>query len=81
MSIPKYFELYKPFLDCIRDSKVHSIKEIRETVAKAINISDTEIKELLPSGKLTVFHNRLGWSSTYLKKAGLIKKYQEECLH
>ena len=33
MAIPKYHEMYKPFLDCIRDGKPHKMKEIKVIVA------------------------------------------------
>lgn len=33
--------------------------------------------ELLPSGRQTVFVNRIGWARTYLKKAGLIDSQGE----
>lgn len=36
-------------------------------------LTDTELAELLPSGKQPVFSNRIGWCRTYLKKAGLIE--------
>ena len=35
-------------------------------------MTDEEQKVLLPSGRQTVFKNRVAWAKTYLKKAGLI---------
>jgi len=35
-------------------------------------LSEEEINELLPSGQQVIFKNRVGWASTYLKKAGLL---------
>ncbi|MGQ9614365.1 winged helix-turn-helix domain-containing protein [Chloroflexus sp.] len=29
------------------------------------------MRELLPSGKQTVFYSRVGWTGTYVAKAGL----------
>lgn len=37
------------------------------------NISDEEKQEWLPSGSARVLDNRVGWASTYLKKAGLLE--------
>lgn len=72
MSIPKYHEMYLPFLTSLKDGERHSIKEIKEIVAAAMSITMEERKELLPSGKQAILDNRIGWTRTYLKKAGLI---------
>ena len=72
MAIPKYYEMYKSFLTVLLDGKVHTIKEEKQQVIKDFRLSENEIAELLPSGKQTVFDNRIGWCRTYLKKAGLI---------
>lgn len=72
MAIPKYYEMYKSFLTVLLDGKVHTIKEEKQQVIKDFRLSENEIAELLPSGKQTVFDNRIGWCRTYLKKARLI---------
>lgn len=72
MAIPKYNELYRPFLECLQDGQIHTMKEVKETVAAAMSITEEERKEMLPSGKQAMYDNRLGWTRTYLKKAGLI---------
>jgi restriction system protein len=73
MSIPKYYEMYRPFLDCLEDGQRHSIKEITTKVADRLKLSEQELAEMLPSGKQGIFRNRIGWTRTYLKKAGLIE--------
>ncbi|MEG1567334.1 MAG: winged helix-turn-helix domain-containing protein [Anaerovoracaceae bacterium] len=72
MSIPKYYEMHKPFLEFLRDGQLHSLKELKIEVAKHFNIDDNALAEFLPSGRQTIFTNRIGWARTYLKKAGLI---------
>lgn len=72
MSLPKYNELYVPFLCAIRDGKLYSMKEIKERIAEQLQLSEESLAEELPSGTQTVFANRVGWAKTYLKKAGLI---------
>ena len=37
------------------------------------NLTEDERKELLPSGTQPIFDNRVGWASTYLKKARLLE--------
>ncbi len=71
MSVPKYDEMYNDFLVALKDGKEHDIKEIRNIVAKAKMLTEEDFKETLDSGKCKYF-NRIGWTATYLKKAGLI---------
>lgn len=73
MPIPKYDEMYRAFLNCLADGQLHRSKEVKDTVAGAFSISEKERAELLPSGKQQLFDNRIGWTRTYLKKAGLVQ--------
>lgn len=73
MSVPKYHELYAPFLKSLQDGRVHQMKEIKQMVLDQIHLTEAELSERLPSGKQAVFDNRIGWARTYLKKAGLIE--------
>lgn len=72
MAIPKYDEMYRAFMDCLADMQVHKSKEVKELLAAKFQISDEERHILLPSGHRPIFDNRVGWTRTYLKKAGLI---------
>lgn len=72
MELPKYYELYVPFLTAISDGRIHQLKEIKEYVIDMLHLSESDIKKRLSSGKQTIFDNRIGWARTYLKKAGLI---------
>lgn len=72
MAVPKYDELMKPLLMAVQDGKTYTIKEITSTLAKQLKLSADDLAEMLPSGRQTVFKNRIGWANTYLKKAGLL---------
>ena len=72
---PKYNELYREFLEIISDGKEHSVQEIRSIIAKKRNISPEALNILLDSGH-NLFNNRVGWTATYLKKAGLIESHR-----
>ena len=72
MEIPKYDQMYNNFLEILKDKKEHDIKEIRKKVAKKLNLTEENLNEKLESG-YSVFNNRIGWTGTYLKKAGVIK--------
>lgn len=72
MAVPKYNEMYAPFIKALADGEIHTTKEVRQFVADKMGLTDTDMSELLPSGKQGLFANRLGWTRQYLKKAGLI---------
>ncbi len=73
MPVPKYHELYAPFLKTLQDGQIHNMKEIKQAVADQMHLTEADLAERLPSGKQAVFENRIGWCRTYLKKAGLIE--------
>lgn len=72
MAIPDFQSLMLPVLQLAGDQREHSLQEAIESLAKRFNLSDAERKELLPSGRQTIFDNRIGWARTYLKKALLL---------
>ena len=72
MAVPKYYEMHKPFLEFLKDGRMHTLKELMVSVSTYFTLSEDDLTELLPSGRQTVFTNRIGWARTYLKKAGLI---------
>jgi restriction system protein len=61
-----------PLLELTADGAEHSIGEAVEVLATRFNLSDAERTELLPSGAQPRFANRIGWTRTNLKKAGLL---------
>ena len=74
MPIPDYQTLMLPLLRCFADGKEHSIQDLVNTLAREFSLSPEELRELLPSGKQTVFYSRVGWAKTYMAKANLIEK-------
>lgn len=73
MAVPKYNEMYKPFLEALKDGKQHYLEDITKYIREKFNLTESDISELQPSGRQTVFRNRVGWAGTYLKKSGLIE--------
>lgn len=72
MALPKYYEFYVPFLETIKDEKVHAMKEVKQAIAKALGLSAADLAEKLASGRQSIYDNRIGWARIYLKKAGLV---------
>ncbi|MDD6154986.1 MAG: restriction endonuclease [Eubacteriales bacterium] len=73
MSIPKFYEFFEQFLMELQDEQFHTAKEVRQGVAKRMNLSAEDLSEMLPSGRQTTYANRMGWARTYLNKAGLVE--------
>ena len=73
MSIPKHKEMYLPFLEFLSDGQAHPIAEIIRHLAQKMGVTEEERKEMLPSGVTTTFGSRVGWTRTYLGKAGLLE--------
>jgi restriction system protein len=72
MTIPDYQTLMLPILRLAGDGQEHRFRDAVETLATQFAITDEERAELLPSGTAPLFDNRVGWSRTYLKQAGLL---------
>jgi restriction system protein len=72
MSIPDYQSLMLPVLDASSRGEVR-IGEVAEELADKLGLSSEERSELLPSGKQTVFNNRVHWAKSYLSKANLVE--------
>lgn len=72
MGIPDYQSVMLPLLRYASDGEEHRIRDSIEYLAEEFKLSEEERKELLPSGQQAIFKNRVGWASTYLKKAGLL---------
>ena len=58
MPLPNFQSFFGPFLNAIKDGDTHAFIEIKRLVIGQLNLSETDLKEKLPSGKQTVFENR-----------------------
>jgi restriction system protein len=72
MAVPDFQYFMLPFLSELADGQEHKLQDIYVILANSANLTDEAKDELLPSGKQRVYHNRIGWARTYLKKAGLL---------
>ena len=73
MAVPGFQEFMRPFLDELASGITRSMQEMTEAVAERMGLSDSDREELLPSGTQKVYANRIAWTRTYLKKAGLVE--------
>ncbi|MEK4532996.1 restriction endonuclease [Solibacillus sp. FSL K6-1554] len=73
MAIPTYEKFMYPLLGCLKDRQEHTLSELNESLIEHFNLTKEDLKEMIPSGKKSLFGNRFGWARTYLKNAGLIE--------
>ncbi len=72
MAIPDFQSIMRPFLEVVADGQERTMKEMVQVLAQRFNLSESELEELLPSGQARVFMNRVAWTKTHLKAAGLV---------
>jgi restriction system protein len=72
MAVPDYQSLMLPVLVASSKGEVR-IGDVVNQLADQLKLSPEERAELLPSGKQTLFSNRVHWAKTYLGKAHLIE--------
>lgn len=73
MAIPDYQTLMLPVLRVAAGGEV-TIRDCVERLAREFKLTDDEWAALLPSGKQTVFRNRVHWATTYMVKAGVVRR-------
>lgn len=74
MSVPDYQSLMLPLLKL--SAKINgetSVSQAVDILATELNLTEADLKEMLPSGIQSTFQNRIGWAATYMKKAGLLE--------
>lgn len=73
MAVPDFQSFFKPLLEIAADRKEHSMKEARELIARNMNLSEEDLKELLPSGTQTKYDNRIAWAKSYFVQAKVLE--------
>jgi restriction system protein len=72
MAVPTYDKFIEPVLRYLASTPLGAIaKEVHDGTAAALNLSDADRQEVLPSGTQRVYKNRAGWAHDRLKRAGL----------
>jgi restriction system protein len=73
MPIPNFQLLLLPMLQLASDGEVHTASDSVEYLAAHLNLTDEDLREMLPSGTQRRFENRVAWARTHLKHAGLLE--------
>ena len=73
MAAPKFYELFNPLLQALRElGGSASIPELEEAVSRILNLSEAGINEI-HKGNRTKFSYNLAWARTYLKRYNLLE--------
>ncbi len=73
MAVPDFQSFFLPLLRFAADGETHDTKEAHVAMADHFGLTDDDLREMLPSGRQTVFKNRVGWAKVYLRKALLLE--------
>jgi restriction system protein len=72
--VPDFQSFFRPVLEVLNDEQTHRIRDLYDAVADYLEISPAARKEKIPSKRQLLYHNRIAWAKTYLKKAGLVEQ-------
>ena len=73
MAIPDFQTLMLPVIEALADGQERTMRDLTDSLAGRYALTDQERTELLPSGQQGIFSNRVAWSKSHLKYAGLIE--------
>jgi restriction system protein len=72
MTIPTYDQFIEPILRfLVQYPDGVTVKQAHDAAATALELTEDERQQLLPSGKQSIYKNRAGWAHDRLKRAGL----------
>ena len=71
MTVPDYQALMLPVLAASSQGEVR-ISDVRNNLAKRLELTPEDLDQQLPSGRQGLFENRVHWAKFYLSKAGLV---------
>lgn len=74
MAVPDFQTLMRPLLALTEDGAEHSISDLRDALAAQFALSEQDLAERIPSGRVTTLQNRVGWAATYLYRCGLLER-------
>ena len=74
MAIPDYQSLMLPLLQFAeaRNEEISTYEAV-DALSTQLGLTEADLEEMLPSGVQRTFVNRVGWATTYMKKAGLLE--------
>ena len=72
MAVPGFQSYMSPILQLLADGQERRITEISDILAQHFQLTEADIRDLIPSGRKSRHYDRVGWAATYMKQAGLL---------
>ena len=73
MTVPDFQSFMLPLLKFTADRVEHKQSEAADALSRHFDITESDRREMLPSGRQTRFDNRIAWAVVYLRKAGFLE--------
>jgi len=73
VAIPDFQSLMLPLIEALADGQERTVRQLTDLLADRFGLTEVERDQLLPSGQQGIFSNRVAWSKTHLKYAGLLE--------
>ncbi len=73
MAVPDFQSFMLPLLQFAADDLEHNQREAKDALSRHFSITESDRREMLPSGRQTRFDNRIAWANVYLRKAGFLE--------
>lgn len=73
LSVPPFHQLLLPLLEGSADGQPHKIRDVAPALARRLDLSEADLREVLPDSGKPRFENRLYWARLFLKQAGLLE--------
>ena len=74
--IPQYNEMYNEVLQVLNKHHQLRVRDMVDEVSDVLHLTEDERNQKMESSHKTVIYHRLGWTKTYLTKAGLIRSVE-----
>ena len=74
MAVPDFQSLMLPALQALTDRAETPLADVRSRIAVTENLTAEDLREILPSGRQSVFTNRVSWTIIHIARAGLVER-------
>lgn len=74
--IPQYNEMYNEVLHVLNKHHQLRVRDMVDEVSDVLHLTEDERNQKMENSHKTVIYHRLGWTKTYLTKAGLIRSVE-----
>ena len=73
MAVPDFQTLMRPVLEVLTERR-RSSADLRAAAAERLQLAKADLEAKLPSGRQTVFANRVAWANVYLQRARCVAR-------